>query len=105
MAHRFSYVNQTVEHCLRVPTPDNVRVVKQYVNSTVYTIDLPASVWAMVVVDNDDASINKIVKFETASLRAEALNTPYDYFKPFDDERGLEILAQSQTGHSSVPSR
>jgi hypothetical protein len=93
MAHRFSYVNQTVEHCLRVPTPDNVRLIKRYENSTVYTIDLPASVWAMVVVDNEDPSINKIVKYESASLREEAMNKEYNYFFPH------------QAGHSSVPSR
>ena len=88
MPYRFSYVHQTVEHCLRAPTPPNVRLVERGPSCSVFTVNLPASVFALVVVDEDDPATNEVRTFDTASLREEEI-----------------ARFTSQTDHRSVSSR
>jgi len=73
MSYRFSYVHQTVEHCLRVPTPPNVTLIQRQRDCSVYAVNLPASVFALVVVDIDDPAVNSVRSFNTASLREEEI--------------------------------
>jgi hypothetical protein len=74
MPASFRYIHQTVEHCMKTPTPSNVRVAHVNDRETVYAVDLPASVWAIVKVSKDDMYDNDILPFPSASLRQEWLN-------------------------------
>jgi hypothetical protein len=68
---QFRYLHQTVEHCLQRPMPSNVKLVHRTGDRRVYTVDLPASVWAVVTVDELDDYDNDLHTFPSPSLRQE----------------------------------
>lgn len=67
--HEFKYLHQTVEHCLVRPLPGNVSLRHADNEIEVYAVDLPASVWAAVTVNQHDVYDNTIERFPSASLR------------------------------------
>lgn len=76
--HEFRYLHQTVEHCMKVPTPDNVQVAYRDKDTVVYTVDLPASVFAAVTMSVRDPYDNAVHRFPTESLRQEWLDNYTD---------------------------
>jgi hypothetical protein len=76
--YEFRYLHQTVEHCLKRPKPSNVAVAYRDLQRIVYTVDLPASVWAAVAMDVDDPYDNELVTFPSDSLRAEWIDNYID---------------------------
>jgi len=66
---KFQYLHQTVEHCLTRPLPDNVDVAYRAYDEVLYTVDLPASVWATVTISDDDKYTNDLQTFTSPSLR------------------------------------
>lgn len=69
--HKFQYLHQTVEHCLRRPLPENVTLRHADNATEIYAVDLPASVWAAVTINQEDVYDNNIERFPSASLRDE----------------------------------
>lgn len=69
MSYTFTYLPTTVEHCMKEPTPSNVRVAYKDESYVVYTVDLPASVWASVAMPVHDPSAYSFLRFPSPSLR------------------------------------
>lgn len=66
---KFQYLHGTVEHCLTRPLPENVDIVYRDLDEVVYTVDLPASVWAVVTMSTSDKYDNTLETFPSAGLR------------------------------------
>lgn len=90
--YRHRYMNETVEHCLKEPTPENVKVYRAG-TSMVYTVDLPASVWMAVTMPVSDPYSYTEHRFESESLRREWLDNYID---------SLQLAAP---GHAARPAR
>jgi hypothetical protein len=69
--YRFTYLPTTVEHCMKTPTPTNVRVDYKDEAFVVYSVDLPASVWAAVSMPVHDPDAYVLKRFPSPSLRDE----------------------------------
>lgn len=76
--YKHRYMNQTVEHCLKHPRPDNVDVHYMDDDVVVYTVDLPASVWMAVTIPVRDMYDYTEHRFESASLRQEWIDNYTD---------------------------
>lgn len=69
--YKYRYMHQTVEHCLKKPTPRNVVATYDFRDQIVYALDLPASVWMAVCVSKNDIYDNSRHAFPSPSLRQE----------------------------------
>jgi len=69
--YKHQYMHQTVEHCMKQPTPSNVSLAYSDRNTMVYTVDLPASVWMAVRINVHDHYDYERVPFPSAALRQE----------------------------------
>jgi hypothetical protein len=69
MSYTFTYLPTTVEHCMIEPTPRNVRIAYKDEVFVVYTVDLPASVWAAVSMPVHDPNAYSLNRFPSPSLR------------------------------------
>jgi hypothetical protein len=67
--YKFTYLPVTVEHCMKQPTPPNVRVDYKDETYVVYAVDLPASVWATVSMPVHDPDAYVLRRFPSPSLR------------------------------------
>lgn len=76
--YKHRYMNQTVEHVLKEPTPPNVTVAYRDDISMVYTVDLPASVWMAVTMPVSDPYSYTEHRFDSPSLRDEWLDNYID---------------------------
>lgn len=76
--YEFKYLHQTVEHCLQRPLPRNVEIAHRNGDLVIYSVDLPASVWAAVAMRDSDPYDNELVTFPSASLRAEWIDNYID---------------------------
>jgi hypothetical protein len=82
--YKFQYLHQTVEHCLTRPLPNNVDIAYHDKDAIVYTVDLPASVFASVTMSTLDPYDNEIHRFNSDSLRA-------DWIKEYVDSLLLAV--------------
>lgn len=90
--YKHQYMHQTVEHCLKRPTPSNVGVAHTDADRTVYTVDLPASVWTAVVVPTGDEMDAERHSFPSESLRREWI---HNYI---DSLRGRPLASAARPG-------
>lgn len=72
--YKHRYMNQTVEHVLKQPTPSNVDIAYDDGVEMVYTVDLPASVWMAVTMPVSDPFDYTEHRFPSPSLRREWLD-------------------------------
>ena len=70
---KFQYLHATVDHCLTRPLPSNVTIWQRDLDEVVYTVDLPASVWAAVVISTTDKYDNTLSTFPSSGLRRDWL--------------------------------
>jgi hypothetical protein len=76
--YEFKYLHQTAEHCTKRPLPDNVSIAGVWEDTVVYSVDLPASVWAVVEMSITDPYRNTIERFPSPSLRADWIEARLD---------------------------
>lgn len=74
--YQFRYLPITVSHALIEPRPDNVELLYSDTakGRRVYTVDLPASVYAAVVFNSEDEHDHELTRHNTNSLRLDYIH-------------------------------
>lgn len=92
--YKFRTVHQTVEHATKIPMPKNVSKPWEANGTAVFFTDLPASVWAAVVVEIDEPRNHRLYTFDSASARLEWLDNATREAQKTIDEETIRLVAR-----------